>query len=137
MRRREKQSAAFRDALRVSRCVGHAQTTPLRPEDVEGLARFIDVRTLAAGEPVQRAGEVPDAVCIVREGCLELAVHGARRARADGCAARRAWLRATRSRASTAGGRPRAGRGCRGLGEAEPGGPSARMNARWLSVPSS
>lgn len=77
MRRREKQSAAFRDALWVSRCVGHAQTTPLRPGDVESLARFIDVRTLAAGEPVQHAGEVPAAVCIVREGCLELAVQGA------------------------------------------------------------
>lgn len=77
MRRRDKQSAALRDALWVSRCVGHAQTTPLRPEDVEGLARFIDVRTLAPGELVQRVGEVPAAVCIVRKGCLELAVHGA------------------------------------------------------------
>lgn len=76
MRRREEQSAALRDALWVSRCVGHPQTTPLRPQDVEGLARFIDVRRLAAGEPVQRAGEIPAAVCIVREGCLELAVHG-------------------------------------------------------------
>lgn len=75
MRRREEQSAALRDALWVSRCVGHPQTTPLRPQDVEGLARFIDVRRLAAGEPVQRAGEIPAAVCIVREGCLELAVH--------------------------------------------------------------
>lgn len=77
MRRRDEQSAAFRDALWVSRCVGHAATTPLRLEDVEELARFIDVRTLTAGEPLQRAGEVPAAVCIVREGCLELAVQGA------------------------------------------------------------
>lgn len=77
MRRRDEQSAAFRDALWVSRCVGHAATTPLRLEDVEQLARFIDVRTLAAGEPLQRMGEVPAAVCIVREGCLELAVQGA------------------------------------------------------------
>lgn len=74
MRRRDEQSAAFRDALWVSRCVGHASATPLRLEDVEGLARFIDVRTLAAGEPLQRVGEVPAAVCIVRDGCLELAV---------------------------------------------------------------
>ncbi len=76
MRRHQEQSAAFRDALWVSRCVGHAETTPLRLEDVEGLARFIEVRNLAAGEPLQRAGEVPSAVSIVRHGCLELAVHG-------------------------------------------------------------
>lgn len=76
MRRREEQSAAFRDALWVSRCVGAAGTTPLRLEDVEDLARFIRVRTLAAGEPLARVGDEPKAVCIVREGCLELAVHG-------------------------------------------------------------
>ncbi|GAB3669480.1 HTH-type transcriptional regulator Cmr [Nocardioides korecus] len=76
MRRHHEQSASFRDALWVSRCVGHAETTPLRLEDVEGLARFIEVRTLAAGEPLQRAGEVPEAVSIVRQGCLELAVRG-------------------------------------------------------------
>lgn len=76
MRRHEEQSAAFRDALWVSRCVGRAGTTPLRLEDVEGLARFIRVRTLAAGEPLARIGDEPAAVCIVREGCLELAVHG-------------------------------------------------------------
>jgi len=75
MRTREVQSAAFRDALWVSRCVGHAATTPLRLEDVEGVARFIEVRRLIAGEPLQRLGEVPTAVCIVREGCLEIAVH--------------------------------------------------------------
>ena len=76
MRKHHEQSAPFRDALWVSRCVGHAETTPLRPEDVEGLARFIEVRTLVAGEPLQRAGEAPAAVSIVRQGCLELAVHG-------------------------------------------------------------
>jgi len=66
MRKRQEQSASFRDALWVSRCVGHAETTPLRLADAEGLARFIEVRTLAAGEPLQRLGEVPTAVCIVR-----------------------------------------------------------------------
>lgn len=76
MRKRQEQSAAFREALWVSRCVGHAETTPLRLEDVEGLARFIEVRTLVAGEPLQRVGEVPTAVCIVRAGCLEIAVQG-------------------------------------------------------------
>lgn len=76
-RGRERQSAEFREALWVSRCVGHAETTPLWPEDVEGLAHFIGVRTLAAGEPLSRAGDEPTTVCIVREGCLELAVHGA------------------------------------------------------------
>lgn len=77
MRRREQQSAEFREALWVSRCVGHAETTPLRPQDVEDLASFIQVRTLAAGEPLVRAGDEPTAVYIVRDGCLELAVHGA------------------------------------------------------------
>lgn len=77
MRRREQQSAELREALWVSRCVGHAETTPLRPADVEGLASLIQVRTLVAGEPLVRAGEEPTAVCIVRDGCLELAVHGA------------------------------------------------------------
>lgn len=76
MRRREQQSAELREALWVSRCVGHAETTPLRPADVEGLANLIQVRTLVAGEPLSRAGEEPTAVCIVRDGCLELAVHG-------------------------------------------------------------
>lgn len=77
MRRREQQSAVLREALWVSRCVGHAETTPLRPADVEGLASLIQVRMLVAGEPLVRAGEEPTAVCIVRDGCLELAVHGA------------------------------------------------------------
>lgn len=77
MRRREQQSAELREALWVSRCVGHAESTPLRPADVEGLASLIQVRTLVAGEPLVRAGEEPTAVCIVRDGCLELAVHGA------------------------------------------------------------
>lgn len=77
MRKREQQSAEFREALWVSRCVGHAETSPLRPEDVEDLASFIRVRTLAAGEPLARAGDEPRAVYIVRDGCLELAVHTA------------------------------------------------------------
>lgn len=77
MRGRERHSAEFREALWVSRCVGHAETTPLQPEDIEDLANFIRVRTLATGEPLSRAGDEPTTVCIVREGCLELAVHGA------------------------------------------------------------
>lgn len=77
MRRREQQSSELREALWVSRCVGHAETTPLGPADVEGLANLIQVRTLVAGEPLVRAGEEPAAVYIVRDGCLELAVQGA------------------------------------------------------------
>ncbi|MDQ3307501.1 MAG: hypothetical protein M3499_03960 [Actinomycetota bacterium] len=69
MRRREQQSAELREALWVSRCVGHAETTPLRPADVEGPASLIQVRTLVAGEPLVRAGDEPTAVCIVRDGC--------------------------------------------------------------------
>lgn len=70
----DERSAAYREALWVSRCVGRAESVPLRLEDVDGLARFIQVRTLAAGEPLLRAGEEPTAVCIVKEGRLELAV---------------------------------------------------------------
>lgn len=76
MRKREEQSAAFRDALWVSRCVGDPGTTPLRPADIDGLARYLHVRKLEAGEPLHHVGAVPAAVCIVREGCLELAVPG-------------------------------------------------------------
>jgi len=43
MRKRQEQSASFRDALWVSRCVGPSETTPLRLDDVEGLARYIEV----------------------------------------------------------------------------------------------
>ena len=74
MGQHDQRSAAFREALWVSRCVGRAETTPLRPEDVEELASFIRVRTLAAGEPLGRVGDQPEAVHIVRDGCLELAV---------------------------------------------------------------
>jgi len=77
MRRREQQPAELREALWVSRCVGRAETTPLRPADVEGLASLIQVRTLVAGEPLVRAGDEPTAVCVVRDGCLELTVQGA------------------------------------------------------------
>jgi CRP-like cAMP-binding protein len=76
VRRREEQSPAFREALWVSRCVGHAETAPLHPADIEDLARYLQVRTLAAGEPLHHAGAEPEAVCIVRDGCLELAVTG-------------------------------------------------------------
>lgn len=77
MRRRDEQTAAFREALWVSRCVGQPETTPLHPDDVTDLARYLQVRTLAAGEPLHRLGVAPPAVCIVREGCLELVVAGA------------------------------------------------------------
>lgn len=56
MEAREEQPAAFRDAVWVSRCVGRAEATPLRLENVQDLARFIRARTLAAGEPLVRRG---------------------------------------------------------------------------------
>jgi CRP-like cAMP-binding protein len=74
VRKREEQSASLREALWVSRCVGHAETAPLQAGDVNDLARYLKVRTLEPGEPLQQAGAAPTAVCIVREGCLELAV---------------------------------------------------------------
>lgn len=72
--RGDERSAALREALWVSRCVGHAETTPMSPADIEDLARYLQVRVLAAGEPLHHLGAIPEAVCIVREGCLELAV---------------------------------------------------------------
>lgn len=77
MRKREEQSgAALREALWVSRCIGRPETAPLAPEQVEDLARHLGVRTLRAGEPVNHVGDQPPGVCIVREGCLELALSG-------------------------------------------------------------
>jgi CRP/FNR family transcriptional regulator, cAMP and macrophage regulator len=66
----------FRDAVWVSRCVGRAESAPLRPRDLESLAHFLSVRTLEAGEPLHHVGGEPAGVYIVREGCLELAVPG-------------------------------------------------------------
>lgn len=74
MRKREEQSAALREALWVSRCVGQPETAPLRPPDIEGLAQYLHVRKLEAGEPLHHLGTEPNAVSIVRDGCLELAV---------------------------------------------------------------
>jgi CRP-like cAMP-binding protein len=75
--KRENESAGLREALWVSRCVGQAETTPLHAEDVEDLAQYLETRVLAAGEPLHHGGAEPNAVCIVREGCLELAVSSA------------------------------------------------------------
>jgi CRP-like cAMP-binding protein len=74
MRKRAQPSAALREALWVSRCVGQPETAPLQPTDIQDLARYLHVRNLEAGEPLHRLGAAPSAVCIVRDGCLELAV---------------------------------------------------------------
>lgn len=73
---REEQSAALREALWVSRCVGEPDTAPLQPGDIEDLARYLQVHQLQQGQLVSRAGEDPTAVCIVRDGRLELSVSG-------------------------------------------------------------
>lgn len=65
---------ALRHALWVSRCVGRADTSPLRPADVDELARYLQVRRLDAGQPLHRLGAEPTQVCIVRDGGMELAV---------------------------------------------------------------
>lgn len=74
----DEQSAALREALWVSRCVGNPETSPLTPGDINSLAQSMRVRELEAGEPLQRAGAEPTAVRIVRHGCLELAVGSGR-----------------------------------------------------------
>lgn len=76
MRRREEQSLALREALWVSRCVGRPETAPLSPGEVGDLARHLELRILRAGEPLNHVGDQPQGVCIVRDGCLELAVPG-------------------------------------------------------------
>lgn len=77
MREREEHSAAFREALWVSRCVGRPETSPLLAADIEDLARHLRPRALSAGEPLHHVGAEPRAVCIVRDGTLELTVPGA------------------------------------------------------------
>lgn len=75
-RNREKKSVAMREALWVSRCVGRVETAPFTLAEVNDLARHLEIRTLEAGEPLNHVGDRPEGVCIVREGCLELAVPG-------------------------------------------------------------
>ena len=64
-------SPGFRDAVWVSRCVGRAAASPLRPEDVDELAQYLTFRNLEAGEPLHHVGGEPAGVYIVREGCLD------------------------------------------------------------------
>jgi CRP-like cAMP-binding protein len=73
-RKREEQSVGLREALWVSRCVGRVETAPLSPGEVNDLARHLELRTLQPGEPLNHVGDQPEGVCIVRDGCLELAV---------------------------------------------------------------
>lgn len=68
---------ALRHALWVSRCVGRADASPLRPADVDELARYLRVQRLDTGQPLHRPGAEPSQVCIVRDGCIELAVPSA------------------------------------------------------------
>lgn len=72
--RRVELSSEFRDAVWVSRCVGRAESAPLRPGDLEGLAQFLSLRRLDAGEPLHHIGGEPAGVYIVKQGCLELAI---------------------------------------------------------------
>ncbi|MGH3811339.1 MAG: Crp/Fnr family transcriptional regulator [Pseudonocardiaceae bacterium] len=74
---RRANAEALRHALWVSRCVGRADTSPLRPADVDELARRLRVQRLETGQPLHRPGAEPSQVCIVRDGCIELAVPSA------------------------------------------------------------
>ncbi len=62
------ESAAFRNALWVSRCVGRADSTPLRPTDIDGLAQYLSVRTLEAGEPLHPSAPILRACASSRKG---------------------------------------------------------------------
>jgi len=56
--------------------VGRAESAPLRPGDIDGLAQYLSPRNLEAGEPLHHVGGDPAGVYIVKEGCLELAIPG-------------------------------------------------------------
>lgn len=66
--------AALREAAWVARCVGRAESAPLRPDDVDRLADLLEVRELPAGHRLNGLGAKPEHVCIVRQGRLELSV---------------------------------------------------------------
>ncbi|MGH2808126.1 MAG: Crp/Fnr family transcriptional regulator [Actinomycetota bacterium] len=56
----------------VARCVGFAETSPLKEEYLAALASYLAVREFERGSPIFRQGERSSGVWIVRSGMIEL-----------------------------------------------------------------
>lgn len=69
----------LRAAAWIARCVGRGSMAPLRLDDVDALAGYLDARDLPAGSVLLSAGRAPDGVWILRRGSVELAVGSGRR----------------------------------------------------------
>jgi CRP/FNR family transcriptional regulator, cAMP and macrophage regulator len=68
-----------REAAWVARCVGRSESAPLREEDLEALASFLETRDVAPGAPLFREGKSSSGIWIVRSGLVELVVGSGRR----------------------------------------------------------
>ncbi|NYE70071.1 Crp/Fnr family transcriptional regulator [Microlunatus parietis] len=71
--------AMLRAAAWIARCVGRGENAPLRPEDLDALATYLDVREFPAGAVLFAHGQPLDGVWILRHGSVELAVGTGRR----------------------------------------------------------
>ncbi|HEY9524414.1 MAG TPA: Crp/Fnr family transcriptional regulator [Thermopolyspora sp.] len=71
--------AMLRAAAWIARCVGRGNAAPLRPDDLDALAGYLDARDLPAGSVLFTAGQPPSGVWILRRGSTELAVGAGRR----------------------------------------------------------
>ncbi|MFN2505764.1 MAG: cyclic nucleotide-binding domain-containing protein, partial [Acidimicrobiales bacterium] len=70
---------AVRQAAWVARCVGRADTAPLREEDVLALAGYLEQRESPRGSVLFRQGQPQDGVWVLRSGTVELTVGDGRR----------------------------------------------------------
>lgn len=70
----------IREAAWIARCVGRAETAPLRESDLVALASYIQKRELKRGEALFLAGGDATGVWVIRAGAVELSV-GVSRAR--------------------------------------------------------
>lgn len=65
---------ALREAAWVARCVGRADSAPLREEDVVSLAEYLEHRESARGSVLFKQGEPQEGVWVLRSGTIELSV---------------------------------------------------------------
>lgn len=74
-------TGSVRAAAWVARCVGRGSMAPLRPEDVDALARYLEPRSFPPGSVLFSAGRPQTGVWIIRNGTVELSTgSGPRRA---------------------------------------------------------
>lgn len=62
----------MREAARIARCIGRADTAPLTESDLSALAEFMDPQDIPLGGLLFRAGEPSTGVWIIRKGIVEL-----------------------------------------------------------------